>query len=467
VVAAELIFRRGTVITVDAEFSLAQAIAISDGSIVAVGRDEHVEHLIGPRTRVVDLDGATVLPGINDSHIHAAMLGAYWPGYWMDAMAGGGGFPAPRDLLTEEDRRAALRRAWDVLLPLGVTSYTEPGLGSGADHQHGGACGAPVLDTYRQLAAEGQLPVRVNVLALFGELDGPCDPDIYAAAVSELTAEESSPERRLRLAGVKIFADGIPPAGSAWMHEPYTDGSTGALLMPGNDHAQRVAVLTAMVGQAHARGLQVGVHATGNATLDATVAAFISAADGDGAFDRRHYVIHADTGSPEVLALMARHGVGLNTQSAIYTATAALLDGTIGRERTERAFPLHTALDAGVAVSLSSDSPVMAPDWRVGIVAAVRRRGPDGVVRGPNEVIGVADAIRAYTIVPAMQDHAESWKGSIEVGKVADLCVLDASPLTVAVDEIPQIGISMTVVNGRIVYEADRSREPTRTATSL
>jgi hypothetical protein len=109
----------------------------------------------------------------------------------------------------------------------------------------------------------------------------------------------------------------------------------------------------------------------------------------------------------------------------------------------------------------------MAPDWRAGIVAAVRRSGPDRVVRGANEVISVADAIRAYTIVPAMQDRAESWKGSIEVGKAADLCVLDANPLAVAVDEIAQIGIRMTVVNGRIAYEAARSRKSTRTAASL
>jgi hypothetical protein len=467
VAAAELIFRHGTVITVDAGFRLAEAVAISGGAIVAVGRDEDIEDLIGPNTCVVDLDGGAVLPGINDSHIHAAMLGAYWPSYWMDGMAAGEGFPVPRELLTEDDRRAALRRAWDVLLPLGVTSYTEPGLGPGADHQHGAACGAAVLGTYRQLAADAQLPVRVNVLALFGELDGPCDPDIYAAAVAELSAEEAHRDRRLRLAGVKIFADGIPPAGSAWMHEPYADGSTGELLMPGNDDSERVAVLEAMVGQAHARGLQVGVHATGSATLDATVEAFIRAGQRHGTGDLRHYVIHADASSPRALELMARHGVGLNTQAAIYAATAPMLDGMIGRERTERAFPLRTALDAGVAVSLSSDSPVMAPDWRTGIVAAVRRRDLSGRVRGPDEAIGVAEALRAYTIVPAMQDRAESWKGSLEVGKVADLCVLEASPLAVAIDEIPQIGVRMTVVDGEIVYQASRSGEPQRTVESL
>lgn len=451
--SADLLFRNGTVLTVDARFGTARAVAVSGGVITAVGAEREVLPLAGPGTRVIDLEGGALLPGINDSHLHASMLGAYAPAYWMDAMTDGGAPATPRTLRTEEDRRSALRRAWDILIPLGITSYTEPGLGPGADHQHGGSCGAAVLETYRRMAAESALPLRVNVLALYGELDGDCDPDAVVAATAELSRDASAPDRRLRLAGLKIFADGIPPAHSAWLLEEYLGGGSGQMLIPGAGDTERVRALERMIDVAHARGLQVGVHATGGATIAATVAAFAKAAERHGDRDLRHYVIHGDLASAETLELMARHGFGLNTQPGIYTATAAMLAMAIGERRAERAFALRSALDLGVPVSLSSDAPVMAPDWRRGIVAAVTRREESGAVRGEDQRLDLAEAIRAYTIVPAHQDHAERWKGSIEVGKVADLCVLDANPFEVAPEDIARLQIRLTVIGGSIAYE--------------
>ncbi|MGH9043702.1 MAG: hypothetical protein ACRDVP_02490, partial [Acidimicrobiales bacterium] len=95
---ADLVFVGGTVITVDPQFSLAEALAVSGGRIAAVGSRTQVESLAGPQTRVVDLLGGSVLPGINDSHLHGAMLGAYWPNRWMDSMTQGKPFPTPKDL---------------------------------------------------------------------------------------------------------------------------------------------------------------------------------------------------------------------------------------------------------------------------------------------------------------------------------------------------------------------------------
>jgi predicted amidohydrolase YtcJ len=444
----DMVFVGGTVVTVDAADRLAGGVAVRDGRIVAVGEGREVAGLAGPGTRVVDLAGGAVLPGINDSHLHAAMLGAYWPNTWLAGFASGGGLPVPRELRTEADRRSALRRAWDVLLPLGITGYTEPGLGPGADGQHGGACGADVLATYEAMAVAGELPVRVTALLLFGELDGPGEPGDLERGLRELPRVRTADPRWWRVAGVKLFADGIPPMRTAWMAEPYAGGGRGRPITTGGDDGERLGKLLAMVDHAHRAGHQVGVHATGSAAVAAMAGALAEAMARDGRRDARHYVIHGDCASPEALRAMAGAGIGLNSQPTIYTATRGLLAEALGPGRAAETFPLRAALDAGVRLCLSSDGPVTAPDWRVSVADAASR-----VEDGADRRIAVSEAIRAYTATPAWQDRAESWKGSIEVGKVADLCVLAADPLTTPPADIPGIEVVMTVIDGRIRYE--------------
>ncbi|MGH8963672.1 MAG: metal-dependent hydrolase, partial [Jatrophihabitantaceae bacterium] len=146
--AADLVFVNGAVHTMAESLTTAEAVAVTGSRITAVGTEREIRALAGKGTTIVDLVGGAVLPGINDSHLHAAMLGAYWPHSWLDTMASGNGLPTPRTLATDGDRRAALRRAWDFLLALGVTSYTEPGLGPGARGQHGGSCDEDMLRVY-------------------------------------------------------------------------------------------------------------------------------------------------------------------------------------------------------------------------------------------------------------------------------------------------------------------------------
>lgn len=440
--AADLVLRGGTVLTVDPAFARAEAVAVTGGVIAAVGDEASIAALIGPNTRVVDVDGGAVLPGINDSHVHAAMLGAYWPALWMDSLAAGGAFPQPRELRTEADRRAALDRAADVLLALGITSVTEPGLGPGADGQHGDACGAAVLETYATLAREGALRVRVTALRLFGALDGPSTlAEVEAGLATENPAAGCNP-RRLDVVGLKLFADGIPPMRNAWMSEPYPggDGATGGLMVEGGE-----AALRAMIAAGHRAGGQVAVHATGDRTIDVVVDAYAEAMAADGRHDAGHYVIHGDTASPATLERMGRLGIGMNVQPVIQQATAGMLAEALGPDRAARAFAFGAARDAGVPLRLSSDGPVVAPDWRAGIAAAATRADPD-------QRLSVAEAIKAYTIDAARQDGAAGWKGSIEVGKVADLCVLDRDPLAVAPAALPDVGIVHTILDGEVVF---------------
>lgn len=453
--AADLIIAGGTVITVDAAFSVAEALAVRDGIIVAVGSQTQVHALRGPDTRVIDLQGGAVLPGINDTHLHGPMVHAYWPHHWIeDADTWKGGvMPQPRALDTEQKQDDAVDFIQQHALSLGITSYTEPGLGSQSDHQHGGGVGGGVLRAYLRKSLRSALPVRVTVLLNFGELDGPCLPADLAAG---LAAVPQSPDpRRLQIAGIKLFADGPPVTRDAWMHRPYLGAPHGVGelgMVHGGSHEERLALLRRLIRMGHDAGLQVGVHATGSRTVEEVVAAFEEAMDAGGDSDPRHYIIHGDCVTHRTLRRMARRGIGMTTQPTIYAALGGLFPEMIGVHAADDAFPLRWAMDAGVPLGLSSDAPIVTADWRVGMADAVLRRG--ATADRARQRLTLQDAIRGYTAHGAWLDHAEAWKGSIEVGKVADLCVLERDPFAAPVEELPSIAVRFTIVDGAIVYRA-------------
>ncbi|NRQ36388.1 amidohydrolase family protein [Nonomuraea sp. NN258] len=438
-------------LTFDPADTRATALAVRDGRVTTTGTDAAAAAQIGPATQVLDLAGRTLMPGINDSHLHATWLGAVWPDTLISEK-GLSGHPG-RLIGGEEERRAAILRAGRICASLGITSYTEPGLGPGEDDGETGCFSQAVLDTYTALAAAGELSARVTVLRLFGVLDG---PSTLADVTRGLrTGAPATDPEWLNVAGVKIFADGIPPMRSAWTCHRYPDGSHGSLLVDGADEAARERSLRTMIELAHRAGLQAGVHATGDRSIGAVIDAVADALadDPDRAGAARHYVIHGDLVTPEQVARMARLGIGLTTQPVIAQATAGMVAGALGADVAGSAWPLAALLDGAVPFTLSSDAPVTTPDWRVQIAAAAGLLGERAARPGL-----MTRLLRCYTTAPAAQDGAESWKGSLEPGKVADFCVLAHDPLTVTPADLPEVAVDATVVDGRVVYVRDGVR---------
>ncbi|MDT7843298.1 amidohydrolase [Streptomyces justiciae] len=560
---ADLVFVNGSVLTVDPDFTVAHALAVADGVITAVGARADVEDLVGPDTRVVDLDGGTLLPGINDSHLHGCawgicspplaldlghpavrsiadvaeavrlaaertpagqwITGVGWdPGYlaecaadptrlpdrhdldavspdhpvllldfsghatWVnsaalavagvdrDSVAPPGGVVVTDDRgeptglfqeggqvlvqqalppLTPEVRAVAIRSTLAKLRGLGITSYTEPGLGPGGDRMMGGALSGETLDVYRRLLADGELTARVSVLLLPSGMSSTASG--FARALDGIDVPDSEDPRRLNVIGVKIFADGIPPNRTAWMHEAYLGGGCGALCVGGATDEDRVAEIAEMVRHAHDAGHQVGVHVTGDRGIDTVVDAFAAATAARPRPDPRHYVIHGDFLTARSMKTLAEHGFGVNMNPTIKWTIADLEEEFVGPERAAYEWPYRDALDAGVRVTSSSDAPVTFPDWRQGIATMLLRESKaSGRVSGPGQRIALAEAVRTYTIDAAWQDFAEQWKGSLEVGKVADLCVLAGDLLTVDPHAIPDMPVMLTVLGGEVVHDA-------------
>lgn len=439
---ADLVLRAAAVhpMTGDAP---ATALAVRDGRVLRTGTDADMRELTGPGTRVLDLGGRAVLPGINDAHLHGAWLGALWP----DTLFSDDGAPGPgpeRPLRTAGERRTAILRAGELLSALGITSYTEPGLGPGEDNGHIGAFGMSVVEQYRALAAEGLLRQRITALWLYGELDGPSTLENFRAGLATVDGAAADPER-LNFRGVKIFADGIPPMRSAYTHRCYADGSHAELLVGGADDRDREENFTRMVLAAHEAGLQVGVHATGDRAVELMLDAVEKAGGGH---DLGHYVIHGDLVSPAQLARMARLGIGLSAQAGIAVRTAGVVDAAMGPGSAAAAWPLREALDAGIPLCLTSDAPVLPPDWRKEIASADRWMGPADDVQSRMDAL-----LRCYTVNPALQDGAASWKGTLAPGMAADLCVLSADPYGVTPAELPEVDVDLTVLGGQIVHE--------------
>ena len=543
---AEVVFVNGEVHTAGMSNPRTSAVAVANGRILATGSTRRIERLIGPQTRRVDLAGRTLLPGINDSHIHLLGWGLSQPPFSLDltypkvrsiadcaaavkqacrsAKPGdwivGRGWdtpylsegrpPAAADLdavcpdlpvvLTEfsghavwanskamalagidrntvppaggvivrdergeptgllyegaawivresipptppEQQTAALRAAMTRLLERGVTSATEPGLD------------APELNLLSALSREAGNKVRMTGLIRAGtsaaELRDALD------ALPDLTPADPA---WMQVAGVKIMGDGIPTANeTAWLHEPYVSGGNGSLLIDGDTDADRVAELREMIHLIHAAGYQIGTHVTGDRSIDTVVDAYVREQRAAPRVNARHYLIHADLVSPDTLSQMAAMRIGANFNPEIKFLLADSQVQSIGPARAAYEWPFRTALETGVVVASSSDAPVTEGNWLQGIATCVERRGKQsGKVSGPDQRIDLDQAIRTYTIAGAWQDHAEAFKGSLEPGKAADLCVLDERLSETPPSDYAAASVIMTMVDGRVAHDAGK-----------
>lgn len=570
--SADLVLKNANIITVDEKFSIQEAVAVSEGKILAVGSNNAVAGFITPLTRVLDLDGKTVLPGINDSHMHGPFFGATRPPLSLDltypavgsiadmvrlleektAQVEPGewirGFgwdqstleecrndpaklprksdidqvspdhpvvftdfsghtllanscalklagittetPDPKSgeierdpataeptgifkelgaqslvaghvpLLTREEKKQSVITTLEHLAANGVTSYTDAAIGPGGDTYLYGVMSSEFCDIYKELLEEGQMTARVTVLILLGSYGALSLEDIRQN-LKTFDFPESPENKWLNFPGLKIFADGIPLTYTSWMNEAYVSGDAGhgSSVIPGDTDREQADNLMAMIDYVHSKGYQMGIHATGDRAIDAAVHGLVRAAEKNPGNDLRHYIIHADFISAEKARLLSRHNFGVSMQPFIQAMICDFEPAVVGAERAAKEFPLKTVVSAGIPLTNSSDAPVTYPNWRMGIQAAVLRKGlVSGKISGPDECLTVEEAIRTYTINGAWQDHMEDIKGSVEPGKVADFCVIDRNILTTPPEEIGTIEVLMTFVDGKQVFEKKQTK---------
>jgi predicted amidohydrolase YtcJ len=283
--------------------------------------------------------------------------------------------------------------------------------------------------------------------------------DVVAAGISKaFTVEQIAGlhSRRyrdgLRVGGLKIVLDGGSPGRSAYLLQPYHLQRAGEQDYRGYPHFEDTSALNALVAASYGFEVPVYIHALGDAAVEQAIAA-IEHAGVTTSSDRRTQLIHVQQAREDQLDRVAALGATLTFQVAHNYYFGDFHEAVIfGPARTARLNPIGSAIRRGISVSIHHDSPVHPVDQMLLIWATVNRVTRSGRTIGPEQRISVLDALKASTINAAYQFFEDDVKGSIEIGKKADLVILSANPLKVDPLTIADIRAIETIKGGRSIY---------------
>lgn len=256
----------------------------------------------------------------------------------------------------------------------------------------------------------------------------------------------------VRIGGLKGFVDGSLGSHTAAMFAPFTDTpKDSGFLVETEKHLYR------WTSEGDKAGLQLIVHAIGDRAISTQLDIFERVMKENGPRDRRFRIEHAQHLAPRDIPRFAELGVIPSMQPYHAIDDGRWAEKVIGHERSRTTYAFRSLRDAGARLAFGSDWFVAPPTPLEGIYAAVTRRtlddrNPDGWI--PQQKIGVEDALRAYTINGAFASFEDAIKGSLERGKLADLVLIDRDIARIPGPAIRDARVLMTVVGGRVVYEA-------------
>lgn len=263
-----------------------------------------------------------------------------------------------------------------------------------------------------------------------------------AAAAARATPLHDPPAGR-RVGGYKIYADGTLGSCTAAMREPFADrpGERGLATLPEDELYERMRA-------AHAAGLQVCIHAIGDAAVERCVVLYERLLAERPRADHRHRIEHASVVPPELIPRLARLGLCVSTQPLFVHSEKTWLHRRLGAERARQVYPLRALVEAGVRVAGASDAPVESVDVLHAIQCCVTREGFE-----PQQSLTPAQALDLFTRSAARIQFEEDEKGTLAPGKRADLVVLSDDPLAVAPDRIAELRVLRTVCGGRVTHD--------------
>lgn len=546
---ADVILHHGKIITVDNKFSIAQAIAIKDGKIIALGSDQEVLDYKRNNTKIIDLANKTVIPGLIDEHVHPVSASQSeladtipdvhtinqllsWIKQQTQIKQDGGWIIHPKFFITRmlDMRQLTLReldsvapnhpvflngsfggmvntRALEVsnLLaspPAGILKSPQTNKPTGFIHSSAfkllaipptkalteeqrintlqnmfrnynkmgitsicsGGGDTTEYALYQQLHDNHTLSVRIFHNFIF-PFASPVNNEDINTAMNNIGKKTGDGDDMLRVGAFKLVLDGGVLTGTAFMREPW--GSNAEKVYGITDTLYRGNIfysekdLVQIIRQALAKGWKFSAHVTGGGGVDTLLAAYEKVNDSVSIRNKRFSIIHGNFFAPEAIRKMSAMNIYADMQPAWYLKDADLLYQVLGSERLSSFHPYRTMIDNGIVINGGSDHMVkLDPNASVNpynpflaIWSLVTRKTERGTVFSKEQAISREEALRLYTINNAMASFEENRKGSLEKGKYADMAVLSSDILTCPVDSIKTIHSTLTMVNGKVVYE--------------
>lgn len=525
--------------TLDKAYSKCNAMAIKNGIIISMGDDKEILAMANANTKVIDLEGKTVVPGFVDSHMHLLPFAQYASvidlsktksfdevrelckeqvsqylntGRWLQ----GGAFnqdywdikemPTRLDLDTiSEEVPIVLRRACmhicvcntKAMEIMGIINakaneseltigYYDDGTPNGILYETAqklymdimpeptpeetkdmlvDACllaaskgiteihtddfvmnlpdaGKNIMALYKSLAEEKRLPVRIYQQCSLRE----------ETTLNEFLENGNRTGDRYglyKIGPLKLMCDGSLGAHTAWMLEPYkNEPETKGIAADTDEH------IYSLMKTAHDHGMQIATHCIGDAALNQALTTYERIQRENPRADCRHGIVHCQIMDEKQQNRFKESNVLAYVQPIFLKADMNIVDDCVGTELAKQSYNWRRFEDLGVHQSGGSDCPVEAFDILPNFEYAVTRTNPDtGMSWYPENAVTREEALRMFTLEGAYASFSENEKGSLSIGKYADITVLDKDIMTVPADEIHNIKVVMTMVNGNIVFD--------------
>ena len=512
---ADLILNNANVITMNPRCPAAGLVAIKGNRILLVAGNEQLEQVRGAKSKIIDCQGKTVVPGFNDAHCHVFSFIRKLRSLDL----------SPSSVRSIADIKAAIHRRVQSLPPgswLTGTDYNEFYL---AEKRHPNrwdideaAPQHPVVLAHRSLHA---CVLNSRALSLAGITKETPEPPgaiiernlntgepsgllfemlgyIREKVLPPLSGEElaegiASADRHYLSMGITSLQEAS--ATNDWARwqtlqrfkesgklesrvsmmfglDALSQFQQAGLALGSGDSQLRLGgvkmILNEATGQlqppqdelnrqalsAHQAGFQLAIHCLEPSTVEAAIAALEYIGSQSLLAGRRHRLEHCSECSPELLERLRKLKAMVVTQPPFLYYSGERYLATLPPNRQRWLYRIKSLLDGGLMVAASSDSPVAPDNPLVGIYAAVTRRAESGQELLPQEAISAQQALAMYTVNAAYASFEEGVKGSIAEGKLADMVVLSADPIKSPPEQIKDIRVEMTIIDGKVTWEA-------------
>lgn len=301
-----------------------------------------------------------------------------------------------------------------------------------------------VLNAYKELSQSGELPVRVYQQCSLAKMELLNDFINKGYVRADYGFYKLGP--------LKLIGDGSLGARTAYLAEDYKDepGTRGIPVLSQNQ-------LDELIMTAHKAGMQVAVHAIGDGTMKMVLDAIEKAQKAYPRLDPRHGIVHCQITDMPLLERFRKLNVIAFIQPVFLDYDMHIVESRVGKEKASTSYAFNTMNEMGIHIAFGTDCPVERYYALPNIYYAVTRKDKKGFPEGgfyPEEKMSVYDAVKSYTQSSAYCSYEEDVKGTITTGKYADMVMISEDIFEIEPEEIIKQDILMTIVNGKIAYEA-------------